>query len=40
MARLHLIATGGTIACIPSPNGLVPGLGAKELLGYIQTARI
>jgi len=35
MARLHLIATGGTIACIPSPNGLVPGLGAKELLGYI-----
>ncbi len=35
MAKLHLIATGGTIACMPSQNGLVPGLGAKELLGYI-----
>ncbi|MBQ2984921.1 MAG: asparaginase [Clostridia bacterium] len=35
MAKLHLIATGGTIACLPSKNGLVPGLGAKELLGYI-----
>lgn len=35
MAKLHLIATGGTIACMPSANGLVPGLGAKELLGYI-----
>ncbi len=35
MAKLHLIATGGTIACMPSKNGLVPGLEAKELLGYI-----
>ena len=35
MAKLHLIATGGTIACMPSKNGLVPGLGAKDLLGYI-----
>ena len=35
MAKLHLIATGGTIACMPSKNGLVPGLEAKDLLGYI-----
>lgn len=35
MAKLHLIATGGTIACMPSKNGLVPGLGAKELLEYV-----
>ncbi len=35
MAKLHLIATGGTIACMPSKNGLVPGLDAKDLLGYI-----
>ena len=35
MAKLHLIATGGTIACMPSKNGLVPGLGAKQQ-EYIQ----
>ena len=35
MKKLHIIATGGTIACVPSPNGLVPGLGAKELLEYV-----
>ena len=35
MKKLHIIATGGTIACVPSPNGLMPGLGAKELLEYV-----
>lgn len=35
MKKLHLIATGGTIACVPSPKGLVPGLGARELLEYL-----
>ena len=35
MKKLHIIATGGTIACVPSPTGLVPGLGAKELLEYV-----
>jgi len=34
MKHLSLIATGGTIACVPSQDGLVPGLGARELLGY------
>lgn len=37
MKKLHLMATGGTIACVPSPKGLVPGLGAKELLQYVKT---
>lgn len=35
MRNLHLIATGGTISCVPSPNGLVPSLSAKELLSYV-----
>lgn len=35
MRNLHLIATGGTISCVPSPNGLVPSLSAKDLLSYV-----
>ena len=30
--KLRLIATGGTIACVPTSTGLMPGLGAAELL--------
>ncbi len=32
MKKLLLITTGGTIACVPSDEGLVPALGARELL--------
>ncbi|MEA5060546.1 MAG: asparaginase [Candidatus Pelethousia sp.] len=35
MSRILLIATGGTIACIPSPNGLMPGLSAEQLLSCL-----
>lgn len=35
MSRILLIATGGTIACIPSPSGLVPGLSAEQLLSCL-----
>lgn len=32
MGKLLLMATGGTIACLPSEKGLVPGLSAAQLL--------
>lgn len=32
MRRILLIATGGTIGCVPGEDGLVPGMGGKELL--------
>ena len=35
MKPLRLIATGGTIACLPSKEGLIPGLTARDLLSYI-----
>ncbi len=35
MKKLRLISTGGTIACTPGPFGLMPTLGAKELLSFI-----
>ncbi len=35
MSRILLMATGGTIASIPSPDGLVPGLCAQELLSCL-----
>lgn len=35
MKRIRLIATGGTIACMPSGNGLVPALDADKLLDFI-----
>jgi len=34
--KLALLATGGTIACSPSPNGLVPTLSAADLLGRLR----
>ncbi len=36
MKRLTLLATGGTIACTPGPNGLAPTLGAAELLRAVR----
>ena len=33
MKKLLLIATGGTIACRETENGLSPALGGAELLG-------
>lgn len=35
MSGLRLITTGGTIACTPGPLGLMPTLGARELLAYL-----
>ena len=34
MKRIRLIATGGTIACMPTEHGLAPGLDARALLDY------
>ncbi|MBR6007437.1 MAG: asparaginase [Clostridia bacterium] len=36
MKRINLISTGGTIACVPTENGLAPGLSAKELLALVE----
>ena len=33
--RILLLGTGGTIACLPGPQGLSPALKAKDLLEYI-----
>ena len=33
--RIRLIATGGTIACMPTEHGLAPGLDAAALLQYV-----
>ncbi|MDD7401618.1 MAG: asparaginase [Eubacteriales bacterium] len=35
MKKLCLLATGGTIACVPSNKGYVPGLSGDELLRYV-----
>ncbi len=35
MKKIRLIATGGTIACMPSDNGLMPALDADKLLDFI-----
>lgn len=35
MSRILLIATGGTIACVPSPDGLAPALSAEQLLSCV-----
>lgn len=35
MGRIRLIATGGTIACMPTERGLEPALGARQLLKYV-----
>lgn len=33
--RLLILATGGTIACLPDENGLSPAFAAKDLLDYV-----
>ncbi len=38
MKKIRLIATGGTIACTQSPEGLIPTLGAAELAAYAADA--
>ncbi|MBO4365444.1 MAG: asparaginase [Eggerthellaceae bacterium] len=38
MKRILMIATGGTIACVETESGLVPGLSGEELLGYVPEA--
>ena len=35
MTRISLLATGGTIACVHSPNGLIPGVSSSELLKHV-----
>lgn len=35
MMRILLLATGGTIACLPSSQGLAPSFTAAELLKYV-----
>ena len=39
MKKILLICTGGTIASIPSKNGLVPDITSKEILTYIPEAK-
>ena len=39
MKKILLICTGGTIASIPSKNGLVPNITSKEILTYIPEAK-
>lgn len=36
MKKILLLTTGGTIASIPTVEGLAPGLGGMELSGYLQ----
>ncbi|MDD3921890.1 MAG: asparaginase domain-containing protein, partial [Eubacteriales bacterium] len=36
MRKLLLLGTGGTIACMPGPDGLAPAFSAKELLPYVE----
>ena len=35
MSRILLIATGGTIASVPSPDGLAPALSGQQLLSCL-----
>ena len=38
--RILLLGTGGTIACLPSPNGLAPAFKAQDLLRYIHLPQV
>ena len=38
MKKILLIATGGTIACVPGADGLVPGVTAAQLLATTDRA--
>ena len=33
--KILIITTGGTLACVSSDNGLLPGLNSKDILSYI-----
>ena len=33
--KILIITTGGTLACVSSENGLLPGLNSKDILSYI-----
>ncbi|MGI6574841.1 MAG: asparaginase [bacterium] len=35
MPKILLLTTGGTIASVPTKEGLAPGLGAQQLLSYV-----
>lgn len=37
MKHILMITTGGTIASMPTPDGLAPGIPAKDLLSYLPT---
>ena len=39
MRKIALLATGGTIASVHSPDGLTPGVSAQELLGLVPQLR-
>ncbi len=39
MRRIQLIATGGTIACLPSEKGLTPGMNGEALLKLVDIDR-
>ena len=38
MKKILMIATGGTIACVQTDSGLVPGLSGEELFSYVPEA--
>ncbi len=38
MGKLLLMGTGGTIACLPTPDGLAPQMSAAELLPFLPEA--
>ena len=33
--KILIITTGGTLACVSSDNGLLPGLTSRDILSYI-----
>lgn len=35
MKKILMIATGGTIACMPSENGLVPGISGNDIISLV-----
>jgi hypothetical protein len=39
MRKIALLATGGTIASVQSPDGLTPGVNAEELIGLMPQLR-
>lgn len=35
MKKILMVATGGTIACVPSDDGLVPDLSGKDIINLV-----